>query len=201
MPAHHESDDGDDYIDGGGGTRHRAAAAAAAASRPQPHSSSGSRAAAVSAGADDADDIDDGHVSDDRYSFMIRGMPLLRAIPGFEVHCKPFLPRLDSVALAFLRLSPTLRSLIHMRIVVIVASFPPSSPCSELSDIGVDGADAGIEGASGLSGEGKGRTACSRAPALIVRVMDSWPVMTFVSIITIWALVGVWRRKRLCCGK
>jgi hypothetical protein len=28
-------------------------------------------------------------------------------------------------------------------------------------------------------------------PALIVRVMDSWPVMTFVSIITVWALVGV----------
>jgi hypothetical protein len=103
MPARHELDDGNDRIDGGGGARHRAAAAAAAAassakaaavSRPQPHASSGSRAA-VSAGADGADDIDDGHVSDDRY---IDNQPpclwnetLLCARIGFEMLLVSFL--------------------------------------------------------------------------------------------------------------
>ena len=62
--------------------------------------------------------------------------------------------------------------------------------CSELSDLD-DEVHADGEGESGASGEGKVRTACSRMPAHIVRVMDSWPVMTFVSIITVWALVGV----------
>ena len=78
---------------------------------------------------------------------------------------------------------------------------PVISTCSELSDLVVDDVDADVEGEGGASGEGKVRTACSRAPALIVRVLDSWPVMTFVSIITIWALVGVCKRTRLCRGK